>query len=445
MFYLVFFVILLRTSTSENAYLNLSLLAAVTILSILKPENFRIISIAILGAVPYGTSGFFGVRIPYLTIFGLIGLLLLASDFFLRGFVPKIKFIDGVLALYVAVSLLTVFATQRSATDWNEYIKWFLVLSFIFYIGSSMHSGSLLHIKPFVLGVSLGGFFTLLNYLYLIPSSSMNSILASFGYLVSPKSEKYFIFQGQNLSQRASGLYTEPNICASFMIVGLLLSIYLAKEVSRLFYASLIICGSLLLLSYSRGAIFSLLLALLVVSLTLGKVNLKIFLLLLSSSAISIILIPNLRIRLFTSFSESDTGYQDRVRTYSEKIGELFRYWEFGKGWGLAEFRNSYDAYWNLVPPNYFLAIWYRGGLIVASIGLGIMVFGLIASLVSIRKRSKSVYLHIPFIALCFQAQSGHALGIQVQPISLFYFCLYLALSGSNTITNAKNQNLSGL
>ena len=120
MFYLVFFVILLRTSTSENAYLNLSLLAAVTILSILKPENFRIISIAILGAVPYGTSGFFGVRIPYLTIFGLIGLLLLASDFFLRGFVPKIKFIDGVLALYVAVSLLTVFATQRSATDWNE-------------------------------------------------------------------------------------------------------------------------------------------------------------------------------------------------------------------------------------------------------------------------------------------------------------------------------------
>ena len=423
---------MLRTSTSENTYLNLSLVAIITALSLLKPENFRVISIAVLGAVPYGTAGIFGVRIPYLAIFGLIGLLLLASEFALRGLLPKFKFIDGILTIYVLVSLITVYATQRSALDWNEYIKWCLALCFIFYLGSSMKSGLRIQIEPFVLGVSLGGFFSLLNYFHVIPSSSMNSILTSFGYLVSPKSENYFIFQGHNLSQRLSGFYTEPNICASFMLAGLLFSIYLGKQVSSVFYISSIICGLALLLSYSRGALFSLALVVLLVSLTVGKVNFKVLSLLLIPSLMSIFLIPNLRIRLFSSFSEGDMGYQDRVRTYSEKFEELSRNWEFGKGWGLPEFRNSYDAYWNLVPPNYFLAIWYRGGLIVASIGLGIMIFGLVASFSSIRKGTKSVYMQIPFIVLCFQAQSGHALGIQVQPISLFYFCLYLALSKSD-------------
>ena len=188
------------------------------------------------------------------------------------------------------------------------------------------------------------------------------------------------MFDASGATVRLTGTYVDPNVGGLFLFVALLLAMSYFRGALRIGFTALL--GVCMALTLSRAAIFSTIVAILVLfavqNLTFGK-KMRVFTVL-ALGAGALLLIPAVQNRLLASFGQFDRGTTDRVDALRDFPKLMDGHWLFGLGWGRLEFRDGAAGIAVNYVANSPLLTVYRGGVLVGLAFVALLVVALIAS-----------------------------------------------------------------
>lgn len=229
----------------------------------------------VLGAIPFGTLP--GFPLPLVLLLGVsIGVTAIVQLPQQRKDAPFTALEWGAVALIV-VSAASMLANLTSAYDVTEFAKWLIATSALLSLARLDALGMRAVGRSFVWGSAAAAVFALV-LLVLDPTGSRLSLLSFFGYGTSGDDNLRYAFDASGATVRLTGTYVDPNVGGLFLFVALLLSMVYFRGVLRVGLATLL--GICMALTLSRAAIFSTLVAILVLfavqNLAFGK-KLRVF------------------------------------------------------------------------------------------------------------------------------------------------------------------------
>lgn len=334
--------------------------------------RFTVISVTFLfGAFPFAATELGGLNVP--------AFVLLAPLVMLSVFVAHLKVREEVrldklswiafagAAVLVACGALAFSFTRGSNgdADTREFLKWLVATAWILLPVVVPARWRVQIVWAFVAGTTIGAIISLLGVAG-VADSAVLAVLRALGYPTAAVDPRTFLVGSTEVSVRATGPYGDPNIAALWFVAGFLLSFSLDRSNVLVAFRLVLFVG--IVLAFSRGSFLGLTIAA-IAQICIGRQSAgkrTAVLLALLVSAVLLMAIPVTQARIFSSFSGSDRGVNDRVESLSEYTKVMEGRWRAGYGFGRREFRESAVAYKTNVVANAPLAAAYRGGLIAA-------------------------------------------------------------------------------
>ena len=331
----------------------------------------------VLGALPFGTLP--GFPLPLVLLLGVsIGATAIVQLPQQRKDAPFTA-LEWAAVVLIVVSAASMLVNLTSGFDVSEFAKWLIATSALLSLGRLNASAIRTVGRSFVVGSAAAAVFALVLLVF-DPSGSRLSLLSFFGYGTTGDDNLRYVFDASGATVRLTGTYVDPNIGGLFLFVALLLAMACFRGVLRIGFVALL--GVSMALTLSRAAIFSTLVAILVLfavqNLTFGK-KLRVFTVL-AVGASALLLIPAVQNRLLASFGKFDRGSTDRVDALRDFPKLMDGHWLFGLGWGRLEFRDSAAGIAVNYVANSPLLTVYRGGVIVGLAFVALLIVALIAS-----------------------------------------------------------------
>jgi hypothetical protein len=187
---------------------------------------------------------------------------------------------------------------------------------------------------------------------------------------------------------RLGGTWVLPNSAGLALVIALVMCLVLFRGWARAIIA--LILAVALGLTLSRSMIFSVAAGLLVVLLfhSMRSRDRQIAIAVIGAAAATVFLIPSLRDRLLSSFSNSDTGRSARADSLEQLPHQMSGHWIFGLGWNRPEFKSGQLAQQVNYPSNVPLLTLYRGGIITALLLVAVLIIGCVLAYRAMRSPS---------------------------------------------------------
>lgn len=307
-----------------------------------------------------------GTDIPMLLVLAVGVWVALAS-------VPGVDFRPGSCEVWVAglaaLALVSVVATGLSPGSLIEYVAWVVATATVIPIRFLPSGAQRTTVRVFVFSAaaaSVVGMILMLN-----PYGIVARALSFTG--VDPARPNVQTVAGSELlSIRLNGTYLEANVAGFILAAALLLALVFVD--GRMRVVLIVVIGAGLLLTLSRGALATVVVALaLLVLRTAGRHRARLILVGVVG-AIAAALIPAVRSRLLDSFGPTDTGSAARLKALQDFSDVMSGHWVWGLGWARPEFRDAdLNRAANLVA-NTPLATVYRGGVLLGLLVVVVMI-----------------------------------------------------------------------
>ena len=289
----------------------------------------------------------------------------------------RTSWLEIAVAGLVLTSVVSIIVTGHGMRDILEFSKWLLATSIVFALLRLDRSHLRLFGMTFVWAVWLGAVFAIGIFFFDKPARTLD-YLAVIGYGRDAVTQTHLRFYeyGDSRVVRLTGTYVDPNGAAIFLLFGFALSVALLRGWPRIMTSSVMLMA--LIMTLSRGAIFSLLVAVFLyllfqrmsTGLRLGILTATV------ASAAAAMTVPRIYERIVTSFSHSDKGTMDRVAALKSYLHDMVGGWWFGLGWGRLEFIDPVVGYrTNYVANSPLLSI-YRGGIFLGIAFVLVLVAG---------------------------------------------------------------------
>jgi multisubunit Na+/H+ antiporter MnhF subunit len=187
---------------------------------------------------------------------------------------------------------------------------------------------------------------------------------------------------------RLGGTWVLPNSAGLALVIALTMCLILFRGWLRTGMSLILLVA--LGLTLSRSMIFSVLAGLLLVLLfhSMRARDRQVAIGVIGVAAATLFVIPSVRDRLLSSFSDSDTGRSARADSLANLPGQMSGHWIFGLGWNRPEFKSGQLAQQVNYPSNAPLLTLYRGGIITALALVVVLVIGCVISYRAMRSPS---------------------------------------------------------
>lgn len=384
----------------------------------------------VLGALPFMPLRGSGFPLIFLLAVGLYGCMLLN-----RPGTTSIHPIEVVFAVFMVLSLVSVLMTMRTGTDVNTFVKWAISAGVLFPLARLGHDRLMVIGRSFVLGV-IGG--SLIAWASLLGAGG-DQVLRLLGYAVTDGNLRYYVENGVATTVRLAGPYVDPNLAGLFLSVGFFVAVYVTRGPLRII--AILVIGSAIAMTLSRAAMFSIVVAaLLVIVLQPMPQRRRLGLIVGSISAllVAVALSPTLYRRLFSTGSAGDTGMTERADALNRFPRLMEGHWWFGLGWGRTEF---FDTQWGYVV-NYVantpLLTMYRGGALASLALVAVLLVGIGLGIRSLQTGTyESGWIGAGFCGFALVAVQVD-FPIVTMPMATILFSFFLAIVADSTRQRAR-------
>ena len=323
---------------------------------------------AVLGAVPY-------IHVPSTPV-PLLMVLAVGIWFawmFLPDWSSHVGWTELWIVLLAALAMLSVLATGVTTRSLLEYITWVAATAVVIPLRHLPTAARVTTIRTFVIGTGIGSLLGLLLEFGLL--GPLDRLVTLAGY--DPVNNVRRVFGSEGTTTRLNGTYLEPNVAGLILAAGLLLAVAYFRGATR--SALMIIIGSGLLLTLSRAAIATIVVAALLVVLRAPAHRTFVVIWGLAAGLLALA-IPSVNERLLDSFGPSDRGSIDRVLSFSAFPDLMTRHWLWGLGWAREEFRDSTVSYTVNYVANGPLVTIYRGGVVLGLVAIVVLILLVVCS-----------------------------------------------------------------
>ncbi len=308
---------------------------------------------AVLGAVPYMHVP--GTSVPLLLVLAVGVWVALV---FLPGVDVRPGWVELGVLLLAATAILSVVASGASKTSLLEYAAWLAATAVVIPMRFLPTRPRVLTVRTFVIATAAAAALGIV--IRENAHGSLLEVLSVAGY--DQQRNVQVVFGSDSVSTRLSGTFLEPNIAGLILVAGLLLTVAYFSGPMRI--ALMAVIGSGLLLTLSRAAIATVLLAAVVVLLRAPIHRLAVIVASLAAG-VTAWAMPSVRVRLVDSFGPSDRGTTERLLALQDFPRLMEGHWLWGLGWARDEFRDaSLGRVVNYVANGPLVTI-YRGGIIL--------------------------------------------------------------------------------
>ncbi|OFI37290.1 hypothetical protein BIU82_09405 [Arthrobacter sp. SW1] len=375
----------------------------------------------ILGFLPFGVVP--GSSLPLVFVASLgAGF---AAMLLPRSQAPRYSLLDWAVVFMLAMGVFSAAVTYVSPVDLTELSKWLVAGSVTMSLRRLSEAQRLSFGRSYVYTSTAAAGFGLVSLAF-DGGGAMMKPFAVFGYVAGNETLRY-VYDGDEQTRRLTGTYVDPNAGGLFLLLAIFLALALLAGWKRML--SLAILGTAILLTLSRAAIFSVVVALL---LYLAMKNMKLhgrmkFLSVMVLGLASAFAIPEVQERVFDSFGKNDSGSEARQEALENFPRHVEDHWIFGLGWGRPEFRDA-DIGWavNYVANAPLLSI-YRGGLVAGLAFWAVLLIGVYLSFRALRHpRADLGFLGAGFIGLVFVALQLDFPVVTIAPVTTV-LSIYLA------------------
>jgi hypothetical protein len=216
-----------------------------------------------------------------------------------------------------------------------------------------------------------------------------------------------FVFadQGQIRYMRLGGTWIDPNAGGLCMVIALAICLVVFEGWRRYCLAGILLFA--ILLTLSRADIFTVVAGFLLVLVfhTMRARDRQMAIGTLLILAAVAMIVPTVRIRIFSSFGSDDTGAGARAEALREFPNIMSGHWLFGLGWGRPEMKDGALAFTLNYVSNTPLLTVYRGGIFTGLAFVAVMVVGCVVSYRLLRSPTYPAAMYGGlFIGVCFVA-----------------------------------------
>lgn len=417
---------------SSDASIALRLAAALTIalplglwVAIRAPLVMYRLFAVVLGAIPFGTLP--GFPLPLVLLLGVsIGATAVIQLPQQRG--RAFSALDWSIVVLVVLSAASMIVNLSTSFDVTEFAKWLIATTAALALLRLDSNGLRAVARSYVWATAAAALFAL--YLLVFDSSgSRLSLLSFFGYGTTGGDNLRYVFDASGSTVRLTGTYVDPNVGGLFLFVGVLLALAHFRGVQRLALTGLL--GAAMALTLSRAAIFSTLVAILVLfAVQRLRFDKKLGLFsVLATGAGALLLIPAVQNRLLASFGTFDRGTTDRVDALRDFPKLMDGHWLFGLGWGRIEFRDGAAGVAVNYVANAPLLTVYRGGVIVGLAFVAVLIVALVMSWRGLRTSRFDVgIVGAGFVGFALVALQVDFPVVTIAPVTALFSLLLAAL-----------------
>ena len=187
---------------------------------------------------------------------------------------------------------------------------------------------------------------------------------------------------------RLGGTWVLPNSAGLALVIGVVMCLVLFRGWLRASISLILLVA--LGLTLSRSMIFSVLAGLVLVLLfhSMRARDRQLAIGVMALAGATLFLIPSVRDRLLSSFSDADTGRSARADSLAQLPRQMSGHWIFGLGWNRPEFKSGQLAQQVNYPSNAPLLTLYRGGIITALMLVVVLVIGCVMAYRAMRSPS---------------------------------------------------------
>lgn len=349
----------------------------------------------VLALVPYLHVP--GTEIPVLVVL-TVGIWVALA--FLPGLDLRPGWPEGGLLLLAAVAGLSLVATGVSPGSLREYAAWLAVTSVAVPVRFLPDPDRRAFVTTFVVGCAVSG---LLGIVLLVvdPQGLLLGQLSFAGYDPAAANAQYVLGTEDN-NLRLTGTFVEPNIAGLVLAVGLLLGVACFRGRQRLLLAGVI--GAALALTLSRSALATIVVAVLLLVLFARGRQRTALLGASAAAALGALVVPTVRERVLTSFGAYDTGSRARGLALADFPDQVAGHWWWGLGWDREEYRDPVVGRTVNFVANTPLLTVYRGGLLVAGLGVLLLLALVVRSLLVARRSFEQAVLSCGVVSFCLVA-----------------------------------------
>ena len=326
------------------------------------PKSIFVSFGVVLGAVPYMHVP--GTSVPLLLVLAVGVWVALV---FLPGVDVRPGWPEWWVFLLAAAAIVSVVATGPSRTAFVEYAAWLAATAVVVPLRFLPVAMRITTVRAFAISTAFGAALGIL--IRAQRHEPLLSLLSVAGY--DPERNVQRVYGSDTITTRLSGTFLEPNVAGLILAAGLVLTVAYFHGSARV--AMVVVIGAGLLLTLSRSAIATVLLAGLVVVLRAPLHRFAIVVAGLVAGLAALTLAP-VRIRLMDTFGPSDMGTLERQLALADFPRLMDGHWVWGLGWARAEFRSrSLGETVNYVANGPLVTI-YRGGIVVGIIAVTILI-----------------------------------------------------------------------
>jgi len=332
-----------------------------------------------------------GINLPfYLPIaFGIV-----VAGFFHPRLARSMHPLEFAWLALILASGLTMVVMAQSFIDYSLYIRWTIAAMVLFALVQLPRENLARFGQIIAVVAALNGIFGM----YMIafdPNQNALNFLRPFGYLPEYTMARFaYGAEGGSGSIRLGGTWVEPNGAALNLVIALALASLLFVDWRRT--VLVLVITTALLLTLSRGSIFSVVAGVLLVlvfhamrtrdrAATIGVIAIV---------AAGALLTAPIRERLLSAFAGDDVGSTARADALRVFPGQMSGHWGFGHGWGRPEFIDPQYSYIFNLPSNAPLITLYRGGLVPFLAFMAVVLIGCLVAYRAVRSDSLNLAMY---------------------------------------------------
>jgi hypothetical protein len=326
------------------------------------PLSIFVAFAAVLGAAPY-------IHVPSTPapLLLVLAVGIWVAWLFLPDASSHVGWTELSVVLLAALAVLSVVATGVSPRSLLEYVTWVAATAVVIPLRHLPTAARVTTIRTFVIGTGIGSLLGLLLEFNLL--GPLSRLLMIAGY--DPAKNVRLVYGSEGITARLNGTYLEPNVAGLVLAAGLLLAAAYFRGAART--GLLIVIGSGLLLTLSRAAIATVVVAAVLVVLRAPAHRMFVIVWGLAAGFLALA-IPSVNERLLDSFGPSDRGSIDRVLSFRAFPDLMTGHWLWGLGWAREEFRDSTVSSTVNYVANGPLVTIYRGGAVLGLVAIVVLI-----------------------------------------------------------------------
>lgn len=393
----------------------------------------------VLGALPMALLPGFGL--PIVQVLALAVWVAVLTHRFGETRTYGIEIAVGVLVL---TSVISILMTATGPRDLLEFVKWVMATSMVFALLRLSRDDLRVFGRTFVFGAWLGAILALAILAADKATTILNSLSAiGYGRVGLAGTHLRIFALDDNVVVRVTGTYIDPNAAGIFMLVATALAVTLLRGWQRLVVTPVLLVA--LVASLSRAAIFSLLMAiiLLLIFQRMSTGRRMSFVVGTVIVAMSALLVPPIYERFANSFSENDRGSADRRAALEQFTHSMADGWWFGHGWGRPEFIDELVGYNTNYVANSPLLTVYRGGIFTGIAFVAVLIAGAVLAYRQARQQPwESGVIGAIFVGFALVGLQLDFPVVTISPLTMVWSVLIVFLAANPVIAGPDDEEV---